>query len=143
MLHTGKQNSYRRRRRSERPEKKALALAPRQPATAGNLCGNSADRQQEAGEGGDTAVKAMGAAPSLEKADAERKGGNQMMARGGSRARQKGFQNRETLSCLWKGRSQKERRLVMSDELIFLMIYVCRHGCIPQCINCIIHWLTQ
>lgn len=72
-------------------------------------------RQRGLGRQGDEEVKALGAAPSLEKSDFERKGEKQRR----QQVRHKGLQNREDLLCLWKGRRQKERRLMMPDELIF------------------------
>lgn len=98
MLHVGKQeNRHQKRRRSKRTEKNDLELAPGVPLET------SAEGWRT---GGDEAVKAMDAVPSLVKANSKRKGGNQMMARRG-RGRQKDFQNREDFSCLGKGRSQR------------------------------------
>lgn len=91
------ESRHQKRRQSKRTEKNSLALASRVPLET------SAEGWRT---GSDEEVKAMDAAPSLEKANFKRKGGNQMMARGG-RGRQKGFQNREDFSCLGKGRSQR------------------------------------
>lgn len=83
-----------------------LASAPKkpwEPLWELQLSEQKADRRA-GGKGSNEEVKAMGTALSLESLNLRGRG-NQMMAKGGSRVRQRGFQDREDLSCLWKGKS--------------------------------------